>query len=469
MATTPRSLRATVNLCRTRPLRYSREAGSGNVVLGGAMRNAATLLLLGAVACGDDVTQIDAGIIDGGQVDGGPDAGLPPASCGDGQVDPPEECDNGSANDDSVGPCSTLCRPAVYWTRTWGAPDHEQLATGVATDSDDNIVVVGFAGVDGQSSNAFVRKYSPAGDDLWTRTYNDDVDGIDQALAVAVDLFGSIVVVGYHTELGPIYTWWMRKYDPAGVELWSRTGSDAPAIPNGEGDARAVAIDSFGNIVVVGADNPTPSTNETLIRKHDIDGAVMWTRTYLGPGAINSGATDVAVDSATGRVVAVGYDQDAGGNYSGWVREYDADGAESWSATILGGSTEWATGVAINEQGQALVSSSTGLRLYSLVGDLMWSVATPSYAKPDGVAVDGPNSYLCGRANIAGAYDDIWVAKYGPTGSLIWERGEDGPASYIDQASAVAVDHGGRVIAAGSESVSITPYSSIVWVRTYGP
>ncbi len=96
-------------------------------------------------------------------------------------------------------------------------------------------------------------KYSGAGAALWTKTFNgpDNVD--DYVYSLAVDSTGNVFVHGQSIEGPPVDTYWLKfitlGYSSGGVPLWTN-------FFNGNGwatEARAVAVDPNGNVVVAGA------------------------------------------------------------------------------------------------------------------------------------------------------------------------------------------------------------------------
>lgn len=116
-----------------------------------------------------------------------------------------------------------LGRGNVLWTRQFGT-GYDSEAEAVTVDFQGNIVVVGGTGgvLPGQTSagrwDAFIRKYDPHGDELWTKQFGTSED--DAALDVAVDPRGNVVVVGYtrgvllgQTSAGRADAF-VRKYSP---------------------------------------------------------------------------------------------------------------------------------------------------------------------------------------------------------------------------------------------------------------
>ena len=84
----------------------------------------------------------------------------------------------------------------------------------MAVDVQGNYVVVGYESLANMKVDILVRKYNSAGTQLWTKTYNGNLDDNDQAYFVAVDGGANAYVAGYETVAGPLTQAWLRKYAP---------------------------------------------------------------------------------------------------------------------------------------------------------------------------------------------------------------------------------------------------------------
>ncbi|MSQ41043.1 MAG: hypothetical protein EXR55_05180 [Dehalococcoidia bacterium] len=188
------------------------------------------------------------------------------------------------------------------WTREFGS-DNFDGAYGVAIDSEGNISIAGQAegALPGQTSSgsldAFVSRYNTEGHQLWTRQFG--TGGFDRSDALAVDGKGNVYVVGgTEGDLGGqgnrgSVDAFLRKYSPAGVELWTRQFGTT------EWDiALAVAVDQEGNACVAGnTDGAFPGyvdlgEGDVFLRKYGPNGEEMWTRQW------GSDASDLARGAA---------------------------------------------------------------------------------------------------------------------------------------------------------------------------
>ncbi|MCG2726033.1 MAG: carboxypeptidase regulatory-like domain-containing protein [Elusimicrobia bacterium] len=103
------------------------------------------------------------------------------------------------------------------------------MAYGVVADNIDNVIVVGSEErYDlGQGNNIWLRKYDPNGNTLWTKTYDGLTHGWDNGYGVTADDFGDIYIAGgiYNSNFNSDL--WVAKYDPSGNFMESKTYDDS--------------------------------------------------------------------------------------------------------------------------------------------------------------------------------------------------------------------------------------------------
>ena len=375
--------------------------------------------------------------------------------------------------------------PGATWIRQFGSPVWDR-ANGVAVDRGGNIITSGatYGAMPGKTSagswDIFVWKVSPAGGELWSYQFGSpDSDG---ALAIAVDGSGNIILVG-HTG-GGLPEWtnagyddaWVRKLSPEGIEVWTRQfGSSEPD------QAFGVAVDGSGNIIVVGGTmdvlpgQTSAGYEDAFVRKFSPAGVELWTRQFGSPasdrawGVTADGSGNVIV---AGRTEGVLPGQTKAGSWDAFVREFSPAGVELWTTQFGSPAPDAALAVAVDGAGNIFVAGHTMgvlpgqtsggvddayVRKLSAAGAELWTrqFGTPLSDEAFAIAVDGTgNAFVTG--NTAGTfpgetkagYEDAFVQKLSPDGADLGTRQFGSPAP--DVAFGVAVDGTGNIFAAGA-------------------
>jgi hypothetical protein len=352
------------------------------------------------------------------------------------------------------------------WTRQGFSPAAVEAMAVDAT----GIYVAG--STNGTSSDAFVRKFDLAGTVLWTHVFGATIPSgttiADFAHDIAVDASGVYVagesngfLNGFTDGTGAF----LRKYDAAGNELWTRHfGVTSPTLAGGGSAARGVAVDASGIYVVGDTNSPFPGQTgsggaDVFVRKYDTAGIAAWTREF-GSGGLP--ATDLAraVD-ADGNVYVAG-DFGASGHF---VRKYDAAGNLVWTGRFnafptINSIAVDATGVYVAGTVFANATSSQDVFVGKLdtAGRQVWISISGVAGTDSGLAivVDGANLYVAGLTNgtltgqpSAGG-QDAFARKYDTAGNFVWTRQFGSPGA--DQASGVAVSAGNVYVTGSTDS-----------------
>jgi uncharacterized delta-60 repeat protein len=207
----------------------------------------------------------------------------------------------------------------LQWDRTLGGANND-IGYGVAIDSSDNIIVVGHTGSDGAGGNdVLVAKYNSSGTLQWDKTLGGGSS--DYGRGVAIDSSENIIVVGYTASDGAGGNdVLVVKYNSSGTLLWQRTLGGT-----GQESGYGVAIDSSDNIIVVGV---TPSDGaggqDVLVAKCSSSGTLLWDKT-LG-GASSDYGQGVAIDSSDNIIVTAYTPSDGAGGNDVLVAKLPPDG-----------------------------------------------------------------------------------------------------------------------------------------------
>ncbi len=247
----------------------------------------------------------------------------------------------------------------------------------------------------------------------WQRNINGTADALDEARAVAVDSAGNVVAAGFTTNAGTGQDFTVIKFSGLnGTELWRRNING----PTNDGDAAsAIAVDAAGDVLAAGTVGRTGLDRDFFVVKlSGSDGTERWRKTINGSANSDDMALAVAVDAA-GNVLAAGLVTNIGTDADFTVVKFDgSSGVELWRKSI---------------DGSALFSADAAFA----------------------VTVDAAGDVLAaGRTQNEGAGWDFTVVKFSAlNGTELWRQVIDGTSNDRDEAFAVAVDNAGDVVVAG--------------------
>jgi uncharacterized delta-60 repeat protein len=313
----------------------------------------------------------------------------------------------------------------MLWTEVVDGPSmgNDQLR-GIVLDAEGSIYVGGYINVMGEGANLFVRKYDEYGDPQWTDTSDGGATGSDVVNHLAFDPAGNLMATGYVQTAAEGRDAWIRKYSPAGAVLWTRTWSGQP----GEDDqAWDIAPAADGHYYVVGETANGAEAGNTWVAKFDIDGNVLWTRSHNGEAGLGDRFRGVA--AADDGVVVCGYEDHDAYPWQIFIRKYDAAGSIEWTIVDAGGSSEGAHcfGVERAPNGDFVWVGGelfNGVR-HAVVGRLApdgtprWRSVLPAMSDgPDfgrdlDFAADG-SIIVAGRVDAGVDGNDAWVASLTP-------------------------------------------------------
>ncbi|KPL00276.1 MAG: hypothetical protein AMJ90_08590 [candidate division Zixibacteria bacterium SM23_73_2] len=260
----------------------------------------------------------------------------------------------------------------TVWIRRYNGPGNgDDWVYGLAVDDSAYVYVTGRSEDSANFWGYATIKYYPNGDTAWIRRYNGPIEGMDFAEAIAVDSSGNVYVTGasYGTGIHPDYSDYATiKYYPNGDTAWVRR-YNRPG--NGLDYAKAIAVDSSGNVYVTGFSDSGGSKHDYATIKYYPDGDTAWARLYNGPGDSTDVASALQVDSS-GNVYVTGgsYGSGTGEDYAtikyypngdtAWVKRYNGpgNGGDGARAMVIDGlGNVYVTGV--SEGGETSLDYAT--------------------------------------------------------------------------------------------------------------
>lgn len=286
----------------------------------------------------------------------------------------------------------------------------------------------------------------------------------DQARGVALDSSGNIYVVGFSGASNNIQ---LAKYNSTGTIQWQYELSGA-SIENGF----SIAVDSSSNVYVVGTITVSGTSN-MAVAKYNSAGTLQWQRQLGVPGSADSPGYAVAVDGSGNVYVGGSSDWDTG-NANFVLAKYNSSGTLQWEVYFGGSSVDeiyalavdsssnvYATGISANELEIVKYDSSGTVlfqrRLYSAAVDRGYGVALDSSG----------NIYVVGSTAVSGT-NDLLIAKYNNSGVIQWQQRLGDAGSDIGYG--IAVDSSANVYVTGvaNNDLQIAKYNTsgtIQWQR----
>ena len=281
---------------------------------------------------------------------------------------------------------------------------------------------------------------------------------------IAVDSSGNVYVVG----TGGYAAITLAKYDSSGVIQWQRNLSETKAY------GFSVALDSSNNIYVCGASGASFATVDMIIVKYDNSGTVQWQRKLAGAGTDADEAYSIVLDSSD-NVYITGLLYDTFGNRDIFIAKYNSSGTIQWQRKLAGGfdvghsiAVDSSSNVYIGGQSNNAGSAAVQIAKYNSSGTIQFQkrITLGPYSNMIGygIAVDSSqNIYIAGEITLSTA--DIYVAKLDSTASTItWDKLLYS-SSGSDTGRDVAVDSSGNVYITGNSFQGTGPQSACQVVK----
>jgi hypothetical protein len=266
---------------------------------------------------------------------------------------------------------------ALVWLRQFGSGGRD-FSTAVTSDPAGNVYVGGWTndalpGFSRTSNyDAFLRKYDPSGNELWTRQFGVFTSSEVRISAVTADAAGNAYAAGSTTHALPGQTSaggsdvFVRKYDAAGNVVWTKQFGTSSS----QEYAYSIAFTSSAELLVSGytegtfAGQTKSGSLDAFTARLDASGNLLWVAQFGGgSGSITLAfAVEESPDGsiyAGGRTSGVFAGQSSAGGSDAFARKMNASGGEVWTRQFGSTGTDEARGVAIDSAGNLSVIGYT--------------------------------------------------------------------------------------------------------------
>jgi uncharacterized delta-60 repeat protein len=356
------------------------------------------------------------------------------------------------------------------WVQRYNGPENSHdCARAIALDASGNVYVTGYSYGSSTDFDYATIKYNSGGVQQWVQRYNGLGNGSDLAMAIAVDALGNVYVTGQSAGSGTGRDYATIKYNSGGVQQWVQR-YDGPV--NNDDMASAIAVDASGNVYVTGASDTSVMSSSYATIKYNSGGVQQWVQRHVGPGNGRDAASAIAVD-ASGNVYVTGYSQGSSGEGHDYATiKYNSGGVQQWVQRYNGPANrdDEASAIVLDASGNVYVTGYSCLDpgcgtdcatiKYNSGGVQQWvqRYNGPGNSENDAsaIALDASgNFYVTGSSNLDTNCDYLTI-KYNSGGVQQWVQRYDGPGSFDDLASAIALDASGNVYVTGYSSGSDT-------------
>jgi hypothetical protein len=362
-----------------------------------------------------------------------------------------------------------------------GGDNTAEFANAIAVDSSGNVYVTGVGWGYGSDSDYATVKYDSSGQQQWVARYDGPANSLDTAMAIAIDGSRNVYVTGYSPGSGTGFDYATVKYNSSGQEEWVMR-YNGPG--NSDDVARAIAVDSLGNVSVTGQSIGSGTGADYTTIKYNASGQEEWVMRYNGPGNGTDVPYGITIDDSDNIYVTGASIGTIFPDFDCATIKYNSTGQQQWVARYNGpgNSDDGANAIAIDELSNSYVTgSSHDLNTnyehyvtikYNSAGQEQWSTR---YSGPENgdnlaiaIAVDGPgNVYVTGASSGLGTDWDYATVKYNTSGTEEWVARYNGPGNFVDTAYGIGVDALGNVYVAGTSvgSGTNTDYATIKYVQ----
>jgi len=393
-----------------------------------------------------------------------------------------------------TGVCAFAQTPVQEWSRSFdGLGNGFDQITFIRFDAQNNVVVTGTVwGGNNTELDVVTRKYDPSGNVLWTHTWNNaaySLEDIPNDLGVAPN--GTVIVAGMsRTESGNYINsnGFVYAIDASGNFLWEDSIKGSGYTPSGgnyigRNYVSELAISSNNEIFLGGTVTGSDGNNQyerTMVAKYNTSGQQQWI-------SYNDNSTDW---DYTDFSRALGIDAQGNSYVCGTTTlattwrdvatwQITAAGNFGWIGTEPGpdnNSSEQAEGILVDDAGNSYTFGFNSLlqvvvKKYNAAGVEQWTDVMDTVGVGFSGAYTGADKYLvfdnAGNIILAAPMNGkIGVAKYSPSGTLLWLKFYSGTGPGNNEVYRVVTDAANNIYFSGAVPNTGSSYFDLIVIKT---
>jgi uncharacterized delta-60 repeat protein len=274
----------------------------------------------------------------------------------------------------------------LLWSASYDAAGLDDIPVAIASDSLGNIYVSGVSKNTADNFDIATIKYSPFGDSLWVRRYDnpeavDDwveafILGPSQNIFIGGSSFGSSINILKYAASGEIQ--WMREFDYGDffdmaidlsenvyissfrwdtqytIRKYNTLGDSLWIVSDSTVSPHLIIVDANENIYVTGTVDGLNNDFDIMTARYDAMGNRLWTARYDGLNDYDLAAG--ITHDPEGNVYITGYSFQS---VSGWITvKYNSSGNLVWE-TFYKGTYQRPTNISLDESGNVYVAGTT--------------------------------------------------------------------------------------------------------------
>jgi hypothetical protein len=350
----------------------------------------------------------------------------------------------------------------VVWANTAGSTANIEFGRDIGVDDMGNSFVTGlfygtasFGNLSLTSSgagNGFVVKYDSAGQVVWATKLGSS--GSSDGFSIEPDGMGNCYVTGIFEGTATFGSFtltsagnrdvFVAKLNASGQVLWAISAGSAGQNPGASGMytyGYGVSVDGSGNVIVAGSFGDVISFGSTsltangphnvFVAKFNPSGQILWAQQAGGPHISEAQSVDtdaagnVYIGGQFSTTITFGSTTLTADSIDAFLVKYNSSGQLQWAQKMGGSLPDYTRGVAVDDAGNIFVA-----------GKFFGNIQLGSYS-----------------FNSQGA-EDIFVAKYNPSGQILWAKSAGGTDS--DWGNGISVTPSRNVYVVGYYTNNIT-------------